>query len=166
MEALERRVDRASICIDASPKRLYGAFVDSSALIKWLPPAGARGIIDVFEPRPGGAFRITLVFDAASSSGGKTTSNTDVVRGRFVELIPGERICWAIDFESDDPSFAGTMTMNWTFVPKNGSTLVTVTAVDVPTGIRPADHERGMASSLANLAAYMEHDRESSTSEE
>jgi uncharacterized protein YndB with AHSA1/START domain len=157
MEASERRIDRASLRIDASPERLYGAFVDSSALIRWLPPAGARGIIDTFEPRPGGVFRMTLVFDApGSSSGGKTTSNTDVVSGRFVELVPGERISLAIDFVSDDPSFAGTMRMTWTFAPENGSTRVTITAVDVPSGIRPADHEAGMASSLANLAAYLE----------
>jgi uncharacterized protein YndB with AHSA1/START domain len=100
---------------------------------------------------------MTLVFDAAaSSSEGKTTSNTDVVRGQFVELAPAERISLAINFVSDDPCFAGTMTMTWTFVPEGGSTRVTVTAVDVPPGISPADHEAGMASSLANLRAYVD----------
>jgi uncharacterized protein YndB with AHSA1/START domain len=156
MKALERRVDRASIRIVASPERLYGVFIDSSALVRWLPPKGAHGIIDAFEPWPGGVFRMTLVFDAAASSTeGKTTSNTDVVNGKFIELLPDERISLAIEFVSNDPSFAGTMTMTWNFVPENGSTLVTVTAVDVPPGIRPADHEIGMASSLANLATYV-----------
>lgn len=152
MPTSPRRIDRASLRIPASPERIYDAFVDASALSKWLPPKGARGIIDAFEPRPGGAFRMTLVFDSANSTGGKTTNNTDVVSGRFVELVPGERIVWAINFESDDPSFAGTMTMTWTFAAENGSTLVTITAADVPPGIRPEDHEVGMASSLANLA--------------
>lgn len=150
-----RRIDRASLRMPASPERIYAAFIDASALIKWLPPKGARGIIDAFEPRPGGIFRMTLVFDAATATGGKTTSNTDVVSGRFVELIPGKRIVWAIDFESNDPAFAGTMTMTWTFAAENGSTLVTITAVDVPPGIRPEDHEVGMASSLANLAEHV-----------
>lgn len=155
MEASQRRIDRASIRIDASPERLYGAFIDPSALAEWLPPTGARGIIDAFEPRPGGAFRMTLVFEAAASSaGGKTTSDTDVVSGRFVELVPGERIALAINFVSDDPAFAGTMTMTWTLAPENGSTLVSIAAVDVPPGIGPEDHETGLASSLANLAAY------------
>jgi uncharacterized protein YndB with AHSA1/START domain len=155
MATSPRRIDRASLRIPAPPERIYAAFIDASALIKWLPPKGARGIIDAFEPRPGGAFRMTLVFDATTATGGKTTSNTDVVSGRFVELVPGERIVWAINFASDDPAFAGTMTMTWTFAAENGSTLVTITAVDVPSGIRPEDHEVGMSLSLANLAEHV-----------
>lgn len=155
MATSPRRIDRASLRIPGPPERIYAAFIDASTLAKWLPPKGARGIIDAFEPHPGGAFRMTLVFDAATATGGKTTSNTDVVSGRFVELVPGERIVWAMDFESDDPAFAGTMTMTWTFAAENGSTLVTITAADVPPGIRPEDHEVGMTSSLANLAEHV-----------
>ena len=78
---------------------------------------------------------MTLTFDAAASAGGKTTSNTDVVTRQFVELVPNERISLAIHFVSDDPSFAGTMTMTWSLTPKNGGALVTITAVDVPPDI-------------------------------
>jgi hypothetical protein len=70
-------------------------------------------------------------------------------------LIPGERIVWAINFVSDDAAFAGTMTMTWTFAAENGSTLVTIAAVDVPPGIGAEDHQKGMASSLANLAEHV-----------
>jgi uncharacterized protein YndB with AHSA1/START domain len=155
----KRRVDRAATRIDASPERVYGAFVDPSALIAWLPPRGARGTLEAFEPRPGGDFRMTLRFDATTSAPGKTTKSTDVVSGRFVELVPDERISLAINFVSDDPSFAGTMTMTWTLVSENAGTLVTITAVDVPPGIRPQDHKAGMESSLANLAAYVQRSR-------
>jgi uncharacterized protein YndB with AHSA1/START domain len=153
---MHNRIDRASLRIAATPKRLYDAFVQASALIQWLPPRGAHGTIDALEPWPGGDFRMTLVFDEAASSGGKTTSNTDVISGHFVDLIPGERIALAINFVSDDPAFAGTMTMTWSFAPEHASTQVTVTAIDVPSGIGSAEHEIGMKSSLENLAAYME----------
>ena len=146
-----KRIDRASTQVEASPERVYRAFIDPSALTRWLPPAGARATIEAFEPRAGGRFRITLVFDGHQ---GKTTDDTDVVSGRFVELVPGERIVWAVDFEADDPAFAGTMTMTWTFAPEGAGTRVTVAATDVPSGIRPEDHQEGLESSLSNLAAY------------
>jgi uncharacterized protein YndB with AHSA1/START domain len=154
--APEHRIDRAVMVIAASPERLYGAFIDAAALGQWPPPQGARGVIEAFEPRPGGVFRMTLVFESPGVSG-KTTRNTDVVNGRFLELVPNERVALAITFVSDDPAFAGTMTMTWAFAPEDGGgTRVTITAVDVPPGILPEDHEQGMASSLANLAAHVE----------
>lgn len=48
------------------------------------------------------------------------------------------------------------MTMTWTLEPEAGGTMVTVTAEDVPTGVRAEDHEAGLASSLANLAGPVE----------
>ncbi len=72
------------------------------------------------------------------------------------DVVPNERISLAIAFVSDAPDFAGTMTMTWIFAPENGGTRVTITAVDVPPGIRPEDHEQGMVSSLADLAAHVE----------
>ncbi len=46
--------------------------------------------------------------------------------------------------------------MTWQLTPTSGGTEVTVTATDVPPGISQADHEAGIASSLANLASYVE----------
>lgn len=63
---------------------------------------------------------------------------------------------WRIDFASDDAAFAGTMTMTWTLTEVEGGTEVSVQADDVPPGISASDHEVGIASSLANLAAYAE----------
>lgn len=72
----------------------------------------------------------------------------------LVSLEPGQRIVQEINFDSDDPSFAGTMRMTWTFEPKGGGTRVTVRAENVPEGIRPEDHQAGLESSLANLARF------------
>ena len=46
--------------------------------------------------------------------------------------------------------------MTWTLRPAMGMTDVTVAAENVPVGISMHEHEAGMASSLANLAKYVE----------
>ena len=147
------RRDRASRLIKASPRAIYEAFVTGEAVAKWLPPHGATMEVQTFEPRAGGRFRMTLTF---AGTPGKSTADTDVVVGRFVELVPPQRIVQAFEFDSPDPAFAGTMTMRWALDAAVGGTMVTVTAENVPSGISQADHQKGMASSLANLAAYVE----------
>jgi uncharacterized protein YndB with AHSA1/START domain len=87
---------------------------------------------------------------------GKTSDHADTFEGRFVGLLPGERIVEEIDFVSDDPAFRGTMTITTTFRPVSGGTEVTVVCEDVPEGIGESDHKAGIASSLANLAAFVE----------
>ena len=61
-----------------------------------------------------------------------------------------------VDFVSDDPAFVGTMTMTWSVQPSDIGTCVEFIAEHVPDGISAEDHAAGMASSLENLAAYLE----------
>ena len=83
-----------------------------------------------------------LTYADASGAPGKATADSDVVDARFVDLVPGERVVHAIDFESDDPAFAGTMTMTWTLTEVDGGTRVDIVAQDVPAGIS-AEAARG-----------------------
>jgi hypothetical protein len=62
----------------------------------------------------------------------------------------------AVDFVSDDERFAGTMTMTWELSEENDGTKVRISADDVPSGITAEDHAAGMASTLANLASFVE----------
>lgn len=150
------RTDTASRIIRATPEAIYDAFVDPEAQARWLPPSGMAGTFDAFDPRPGGHYRLTLTYTSAHGGDGKSSADADRVEGRFVELIPGERIVQTANFESDDPAFAGTMTMTWSLRPVSGGTEVTIEAFDVPPGISAEDHAQGMASTLANLAAFLE----------
>ncbi|MFI1937904.1 SRPBCC family protein [Streptomyces purpureus] len=150
------RTDRASRLIAAPPATVYGALLDRVALEAWLPPDGMRGRIERWDPRPGGGFRMILSYLDATGAPGKTSDATDVVDIEIADLAPPERVVQRAVFESDDPAFAGTMTMTWHLAPAPDGTLVTVTATDVPPGIDPAAHEAGIASSLANLASYVE----------
>ena len=77
---------------------------------------------------------------------------------RIAELRVLEHIVWTVEFPSDDPAFAGTMTMTWSFEPVGDATRVTVRASDVPSGIRPEDHAEGLASSLAQLTELCERE--------
>lgn len=140
--------------VEGTPATVYEALVRPERLARWLAPQGAVVRIELFEPHPGGRFRMTLTF---SNTTGKSSRHTDIVEGRFVELCPGERVVQSILFHSDDPQFAGVMTMTWhlSAEAEPEGTRVTVTAENVPRGISRADHELGMSSTLANLARFM-----------
>lgn len=150
----EHRVDRAYRIIAAPVAVVYAALTDARMVSHWLPPEGTTGTMQAFDPKPGGAFRMTLKF--ASGEGGKTTEDTDVVSGRFVELEPDECVVQDFDFVSDDPAFAGTMRMTWGLTWCAEGTEISVMAENVPSGINKDDHALGLASSLANLAACVE----------
>jgi len=150
------RKDSASRMIVASPDRVYEALVDPEALIAWLPPDGMTGRFEQFDARPGGGYRLVLTYADAAAGRGKATADSDIVDARFVDLVPGERVVQAVDFVSDDPANAGTMTMTWEVFAVDGGTRVSIRAEDVPAGISAEDHAAGLASSLANLAAHLE----------
>ena len=150
------RTDTASRVIAAPVERVFAALVDPDALLAWLPPAGMRGRFERFDARPGGSYRLVLTYDDPAAASGKATADSDVVDARFVDITAGERVVQAVDFVSDDPDFAGTMTMTWEVAEVDGGTRVGITADDVPDGISAEDHAEGLSSSLANLAAYLE----------
>jgi uncharacterized protein YndB with AHSA1/START domain len=153
----KQRTDSASRVIIASPRTIYQAILDPNALVSWLPPEGMRGQIHNFEPREGGSFRITLTYVGTDHSApGKTSEHSDVVQGRFLKLVPGERIVQIVEFESADSAFAGEMTMTWSLVAAPGGTQVTIVCENVPEGIRQEDHDAGLSSTLQNLAAFFE----------
>ncbi|CAL9611065.1 hypothetical protein SUDANB121_05653 [Nocardiopsis dassonvillei] len=148
------RVDRSERRIAAPAGEVYRALLDPAALERWLPPAGMTGRMERFDARQGGGFRLALTYREPGR--GKTDADTDVVEVGFAELVPGERVVQRAVFESDDPAYAGTMTMTWALAPDAGGTVVTVTAEDVPPGVSAEDHAAGLASSLAQLAAFVE----------
>lgn len=90
-----------------------------------------------------------------SAAPGKSAADSDVVEVRFIDIVVGVRVVQAAEFVSDDPAYAGTMTMTWEVADVNGGTRVDITADHVPDGISPEDHAAGLTSSLVNLADYL-----------
>jgi uncharacterized protein YndB with AHSA1/START domain len=150
------RRDAASRVIAAPPDRVFDALVDRDALAAWLPPEGMTARFERFDARPGGSYRLVLTYLDASRAHGKATPDSDIIDGRYVDVVPDVRVVQAVDFESNDPAFAGTMTMTWEVSAVDGGTRVDVTADDVPDGISAEDHAAGLASSLANLSEHLE----------
>ena len=150
------RTDRGSRVIAAPRERVWAALVDPGALLAWLPPGEMTGRFERFDARPGGSYRMVLTYPDASGAPGKADADSDIVEARFVDIVPGERVVQAVDFVSDDPAYAGTMTMTWQVTPVEAGTRVDIIAEDVPDGISADDHATGLASSLTKLTAYLQ----------
>ena len=82
------------------------------------------GRFERFDARPGGSYRLELTYTDASTARGKATADSDIVEARFVDVVPGVRVVQAVDFVSDDPTRAGTMTMTWEVTALDAGTRV------------------------------------------
>jgi uncharacterized protein YndB with AHSA1/START domain len=134
---------------------VYAALVDADAIAKWKVPAGMTCHVHSFDAREGGTFRISLTYDAPTEAG-KTTERTDTYHGRFVELVPDERVVEVDEFETEDPALRGEMTVTITLTDADGGTDVLGVHEGLPPGVPIADNEAGWRSSLARLAALVE----------
>ena len=142
--------------IAAPRKAIYRALTDPAALVKWRVPDGMTARMHEFDARPGGRYRMSLTYSDAKGAPGKTTADTDTFEGRFVELVPDEKIVEVIVFEADDAKFAGEMTMTTSLADTEGGTLMTILHENLPTGVRPEDNELGTTMSLRKLAEFVE----------
>lgn len=151
------RTDKASRIIKAPPQRIYEALIDPAAIVQWRPPKGMTAEIHAFDARPGGRFRMSFIYaDRNPGMRGKTSEDADTFEGQFLKLVPDRRVVELIEFQSEDPAFAGRMTVTTSLAPVAGGTEVTIACANVPSGISAEDHAVGMASTLANLAAFTE----------
>jgi uncharacterized protein YndB with AHSA1/START domain len=147
----------ASRVIQAPPHTIYRAFLEPAAMAAWRPPKGMSAKVFAFEPRVGGGYRMAFTYDDGGRAyPGKTTAQADIFEARFAELVEDARIVEVVRFQSDDPAFAGEMTLTTTLHGLPQGAEVTVLAENVPSGISAEDHAAGIASSLENLARYVE----------
>jgi uncharacterized protein YndB with AHSA1/START domain len=141
--------------LNAPRARVYSALVDAKAVARWMVPTGMTSQVHVFEGREGGSFRISLTYDAPTAVG-KTSGHTDTFHGRFVQLVPNERVVEVVEFETADLELRGEMTITMTLADADGGTEVLAVHDALPPGLPTADNEAGWRSSLAKLAALVE----------
>jgi uncharacterized protein YndB with AHSA1/START domain len=146
----------ASRTILASSRAIFRVLLDGEAIANWRPPHGMSARIERFEPRPGGYYRMALIYPDGGDGRGKSSAREDVVDGRFVDILPDERLVEEVRFDTDDPRFQGTMTITTTLAPVRDGTRVTIAATNVPAGITESDHRAGMEATLKNLANFVE----------
>jgi uncharacterized protein YndB with AHSA1/START domain len=144
---------RTSRHINAPRADVYRALLDARAVARWKVPDGMTCHVHAIDVREGGSFRISLTYDAPTGTG-KTTAHTDTYHGRFVKLVPDERIVAVDEFETNDPALRGEMTI--TLADGNGGIDLFAVHEGLPPGVPPADNEAGWQMALAKLAALVE----------
>lgn len=120
-----------------------------------MVPTGMTSQVHAFDASEGGSFRISLTYDAPTGTG-KTTAYTDTFHGRFVKLVPNERVVEVVEFETADPAMRGEMTITFTLTEADGGTDVHAVHDQLPPGLSAADNEIGWRMSLAKLATLVE----------
>lgn len=130
----------------APPERVYRAFLDAGALVKWLPPHGFTAQVHQLDAKVGGAYRMSFT----NFSNGQSHS----FGGTYVELVPGERIVRSDVF--DDANLPGTMTVTVSLRQVFCGTEMDVVQDGIPDVIPPEACHMGWQESLGLLALLVE----------
>ena len=132
--------------IAAPPERVYRAFLDPDAMVKWLPPHGYTGKVHQMDAVAGGSYRMSF-----TNFG---TGETHSFGGKYLELSPHERIRYTDEFE--DPGLPGTMITTITFRPVLTGTEIHVTQEGLPAAMPVEYAYAGWQQSLILLAHLVE----------
>ena len=130
----------------APPERVYRAFLDADAMAKWLPPNGFTGKVHQLDAKVGGAYRMSFT--------NFTTGHSHSFGGKFLELLPNERIRHTDKF--DDPNLPGEMQVTVALKKVLTGTEVSIVQEGIPAAIPPEMCYLGWQESLAMLANLVE----------
>lgn len=120
-----------------------------------MVPDNMTADVHAFEGREGGAFRISLTYNARSGAG-KSGAHTDTYHGHFVTLMPDRLVVQVMEFETEDAALRGEMKVTFTLRDCDGGTEVVGLHEQVPAGIAPDDNALGWEMALAKLAKLVE----------
>lgn len=139
-----------TICLhrvfQAPPERLYRAFLDPDAMVKWLPPNGFTARVHHMDARQGGGYRMSFT--------NFTTGKSHSFGGEYLELVPNERIRHTDKF--DDANLPGEMMVSVTFRKVPSGTEMHITQEGVPDAIPAEGCYLGWQESLMLLAKLVE----------
>jgi uncharacterized protein YndB with AHSA1/START domain len=128
------------------PQRLYKAFLDGDAMVKWMPPHGYTGKVHQIDARVGGSYRMSFTHFGS----GKSHS----FGGKYLELKPNELIRHTDEF--DDPNLPGTIHVTITLNAVSCGTDLKIVQEGVPDVIPVEMCYLGWQESLALLAQLVE----------
>ena len=131
-----------------TPEKLYRAFLEPDAVAKWLPPSGFACTVHHLDARVGGTHKMSFR--------NFTTGNGHSFGGRYLELVPTERLRYTDSF--DDPNLPGEMTVTVSLKKVMVGTELTIAQEGVPDAIPVEACYLGWQQSLENLAKLVEPD--------
>lgn len=132
--------------LKAAPEKVYRAFLDPDAMVKWLPPNGFTGKVHHLEAKVGGAYKMSFT----NFGSGRSHS----FGGTFLELTPHERIRHTDTF--DDANLPGTMQTTITLRKVFCGTELNIVQEGIPDVIPSEACCLGWQESLALLANLVE----------
>ena len=130
----------------APPERVYRAFLDPEAMVKWLPPHGFTGKVHSMDARVGGGHRMSF-----TNFG---TGKVESFGGTYLELVPNERIRYNDQF--DDPNLPGTMQVTVSLKAVTCGTELSIVQEGIPDMIPVEFCYLGWQESLSLLANVVE----------
>jgi uncharacterized protein YndB with AHSA1/START domain len=130
----------------APSERVYKAFLDPDAMVKWLPPNGFTGKVHHMDAKVGGTHKMSFT--------NFTTGQSHSFGGKYLELVPNERIRYTDSF--DDPTLPGEMSVTITFRKVSVGTEMTVVQEGIPEVIPAEACYLGWQESLVLLAKLVE----------
>jgi uncharacterized protein YndB with AHSA1/START domain len=130
----------------APPERVYRAFLDPNALVKWIPPHGFTCKVDFLDARVGGGYQMSFI----NFSSGKSHS----FGGMYRELVPPTLIRYTDRF--DDPTLVGEMCVTIRLNPVQVGTELEITQEGLTDQIPPEYCYLGWQESLDMLAKLVE----------
>ena len=123
-------------------ERVYRAFLDPAALVKWMAPHGFTATVHEMDARVGGGYKMSFT----NFGTGKSHS----FGGKYVELIPGEKIRYTDRF--DDPNLPGEMQVTITLKAVACGTEMEIVQAGIPEAIPVEFCYLGWQESLSLLA--------------
>jgi uncharacterized protein YndB with AHSA1/START domain len=132
--------------LKAPPERVYRAFLDENAIVKWLPPNGFTCQVHQHDAKVGGTYKMSFT----NFTSGKSQS----FGGEFVDLKPNERIRYTDRF--DDPNLPGEMQTTITLKAVSVGTELNIVQEGVPAAIPAEACYLGWQESLMLLAKLVE----------
>ena len=132
--------------LKTTPVKVYRAFLDPDALVKWIPPHGFTGKVHHMDAKVGGGFKMSF-----TNFG---TGNAHSFGGKYLELVPGERICHTDVF--DDPNMPGEMRTTISLKPVACGTDLSIVQEGIPSMIPVEMCYLGWQESLEKLAKLVE----------
>ena len=130
----------------SKPERVYRAFLDPEAKVKWLPPHGFTGKVHHVDARVGGTYRMSFT--------NFSTGQTHSFGGTYRELKPNELIRFTDQFE--DPNLPGEIEVTVELKEVFCGTELKVTQAGVPAVIPAEACYLGWQESLNLLALLVE----------
>jgi len=130
----------------ATPERIYRAFLDADAMVKWLPPNGFTAKMHHMDAKVGGTFKMSFT--------NFTTGKSHSFGGQYLELVLHERLRYTDNF--DDPNLPGEIRVTVTLKKVSCGTEVNIVQEGVPDVIPAEACYLGWQESLILLGKLVE----------